>query len=463
MGTFTRLLGRSSVALALALTSGAASAYTTNTEFSDPCHETMTLDALARVRSEQGLAPKLEPHGQDKALVDDLPLKVDTDLVGATLVLANRDVDWKGNALDAVESLAQVHGAPTHQKTHCLRAPGDNEPDGSQKALVACRSVIVELVGKALVGLAADGNVDPKRLTTFKAVLDIRGPVDVALPTFYVEMGRALHALQDAFSHQWRTSDHLRVTTVLNYADVVNGDYDESRDGPPHSGMLDECTGLDSFRAARLEVAKTASAELMVAALAQAGSDAERMTRVESVLDEYLQLEPGCTPANKWCDAPEDKYRDATGCACRVTPGTKPWGVLPFALGMALLCLRRRRSPRSFARTAGGAALFGIVLAVPRAGAQQAPRAKEAAPAAAHEESEPPPAADAELKPDVACPTGGTPIDLSPDSTSRVDPYPLGVYAAVGGAILTNPAAAASLGVRYRLSQHFLVGRGCGI
>ena len=458
MGNLSPSLGLSCLALAVTL-SGDAFAYSLNTEFTDPCHETITLDALSRVRSE-GLAPWLEPHGQDRALVDDLPINADTDLAGATLVLANRDVDLNGNAHDALDKLAPLHGSPGNQKKHCLRAPGDNEPDGSAKALAACQSVIHGQVAKALAGLAADGSVDRDHLTTFEAVLDIRGSVDAALPTFYVEMGRALHTFQDAFSHQWRTSDNLRVTTVLNYADVVNDDYAESRDGPPHATMLDECQELDSYRAARLEVARTASKELMVAALAPAADDTERMTRVDAVLAQYLQLEPGCTPGNHWCDAPETKYRDKTGCTCSATPAATPWGIAPFALGAALLYSRRRRSQRGVASPAGWAAFLGLALVTPRAVAQEEPAAQAAPPAetAPAVKEEPTPVAAEEAKPDAVCPTGATPIDLSPDSTSRVEPFPLGVYVAGGAAILTNPAVAASLGVRYRLSPHFLVG-----
>lgn len=425
----------------VASVSVAASAYTGNSEVSGPCHETITLDALSSVRAE-GLAPWLAPHGDDKALVDDLPVNIDTDLAGATLVLANRDVDLNGNAPDALDKLAPIHGSPENQKKHCLRAPDDNEPDGTAKALTACRSGIRELVEASLAGLAADGSVDPTLLTTFEAVLDIRGSVDVALPTFYVQMGRALHAFQDGFSHTWRTSDHRRVTTVLNYADVVNDDFDESRDGPAHSSMLDECENLDSLRAARLKTATNASKELMVATLLPAANDAERMTRVDAVLSAYFQQEPGCTPGNDWCDAPEVEYRDKASCVCSVAPGTSWWGMSPFVLGAALLYARRRRGRRSVTRTAGWAALSSLALLTPRAFAQ--------------EEEPPPTIPTPPPQTDAVCPTG-KPIDTSPDSESREEPFPLGVYSAGGGS-LSNAAVAASLGVRYRLSSRFLVG-----
>ena len=47
-------------------------------------------------------------------------------------------------------------------------------------------------------------------------------------------------------------------------------------------------------------------------------------------------------------------------------------------------------------------------------------------------------------------------VDASPVSENR-KPFPLGAYIAGGGSVL-NGAYAASIGVRYRLSSHFLVG-----
>jgi MYXO-CTERM domain-containing protein len=419
-------------ALVVALVPTHARAYSIHSEVGDACHEPITLDALADLRSAEGLAPWIEPTGEDKALVDDLPVDVKTDLAGATLMLAVRDVDLHGNEPDDLDQLAPLHGDVANQAEHCLRDTGDNEPDGSAKALARCRERILDRVQRALAGLRADGSVDPGKRTTFRAVLDIRGPVDAALPTFYVFMGHALHALQDGFSHQWRTSDHLRVVTVLNYVDVVNEPYDEVRDGPPHSTKLDQCTGLDAFRAARRATAQKASRELLSAALAPAADDNERLTRVGVVLDQYLTVEPGCSFDNAWCNAPEDQYRDEPGCGCRVGPGTTGWGVLLFALGGVLFVLRRSRG-RWFAL----AFPLALVLTPGRASAQPA-------------------TAEPTTPPDAVCPQGDEPVDVSP-VTPTEKPFPLGGYVAGGGS-LSNAAAAASLGARFRISSHMLVG-----
>lgn len=409
-----------------------AFAYETKSEVGAPCHEELTLDALARVRSEHGLAPWLEPHGEDRALVDDLPISNQTDLAGATLVLANRDVDLDGNAPDDLDALAPLHGAPESQKKHCLRAPPDDEPDGSLTALSACRAFITDQVQKSLAGLGPDGAVDAERRTSFEPVLDFRGSVEAELPTFYVEMGRALHSVQDAFSHQWRTDDHRRVTTVLNYSEVVNDDFDESQDGPPHSAKLDQCEDLDSFRAARLATAEDASVELVVAALAPAASDAERMARVDAALDAYTELHPGCTPDNDWCDAPENAYRDPEGCVCAVGHRRTPPLGMGLAVAAAALLLARRRRRRRLA------AFAALALAAPEALAER--------------ESDRKPE-DAE----AACVRGGTPVDTSPEPAEDDERFPFGVSVALGVSV-TRPAAAIALGGRYRISERFLVG-----
>jgi len=48
-------------------------------------------------------------------------------------------------------------------------------------------------------------------------------------------------------------------------------------------------------------------------------------------------------------------------------------------------------------------------------------------------------------------------LDATPDTKQR-EPFPFGVELAGGGAVLDNAALAASLGLRYRLNSHFLIG-----
>src|SRR5204862_293746 len=129
-----------------------------------------------------------------------------------------------------------------------------------------------------------------------------------------------LHALQDSFSHTFRSSDGRAITVVLNWVDLVEDDLDEARDGPPHMARLDRCDDADALRTNRHRLAVDASAELLRAALAK-GDRTYKLSQVDRVLDAYLSYRSGCTAKNDWCNAPENALRDeARGCGCR-SPG----------------------------------------------------------------------------------------------------------------------------------------------
>ena len=419
-----------------------AHAYTIASSITDGCHESITQNALRAVRAE-GLAAAIAPvTGDDAALIDDAPYDVDgdmADLGAVSLVLGDRNVDLHGNAPDDLDQLAPVHGDPKNQPQHCLRRPGDDEPNGSADAVQACQDLILARVKAALAGLDESGKVDPSRRTTMKISLDLRGAVDVSLPTFYLEMGRALHAVQDGFSHTWRSEDQQHITVVLNYSEVVNQSYDEAKDGPPHSAALDECSGLDAFRKKRLSLATDASAALLRAVLDPTlTTDAERLAAAQGVVDQYLSYQSGCTYDNDWCDARENEYRDNPGCGC-TAPGAgstrRSAGLVPLLLLAGLALLRRKRARRTLSAV-GAFALLSLA----------------ALPARAAEPSDPPP------EPNAVCPEAGIkPVDVTPDSKQGPEPFPFGVYAA-GGISVTRAAFAVSLGGRYRLSPEWIVG-----
>jgi hypothetical protein len=156
-------------------------------------------------------------------------------------------------------------------------------------------------VAQAIAGLDADGR--PAGRTKLAIHLAIRGDVEPPLPTFYVRMGQALHALEDGFSHTYRTEDGRAVTVALNWLDVVGGEHVESRDGPAHSEALDMCDDADDLRTLRRELATEAATELLHAALAPGLTADEKMQGVRAVLDAYFGFQPGCTAEDGWCDA----------------------------------------------------------------------------------------------------------------------------------------------------------------
>ncbi len=366
-----------------------AAAYSTRTAVSDPCHEDITQEALSRARRTLGPIDRISPTRNERALIDDVPFVLRNDLDdlgGATLVIGNRNVDFRGHEQDDLDVLAPLHGRPGNQDEHCLRSPAHDGAEGSKDALEACRRLIRRRVSAALDGLAEDGTVDADIREEVDIALDIRGSVEARLPTYHMEMGRALHTIQDGFSHTYRTEDHLQVVTVLNYAEMVEDTHDLDEDGPVHRSPLDDCVDLDAFRAERLEVAIRAGEEFLVATLDPLIGRAEKMERVDALLDEYFTHVDGCDVTNDWCDAPEEKYENSTlGCSVAAA-GSRSWlgmgvgvGVLLAGLWQRRRALRQRRAMSLPWFTAMGLGL-GVLAVVGPVEAQQERRSRSAAP-----------------------------------------------------------------------------------
>jgi hypothetical protein len=175
--------------------------------------------------------------------------------------------------------------------------------------------------------------------------LSIRGQVDALLPTYYVRMGQAIHAVEDGFTHTYRTADELKVTVVLNWIDQVNGTLVESRDGPGHATELDRCDDPDALRKTRHELATEAATAMLRATLDPKMTPAEKMATVDTVLDTYLSYSPGCTFDNHWCHAPEAAYAN-TSCGCSAGSTRGGLGATLSGIGLALLAMARRTRRR---------------------------------------------------------------------------------------------------------------------
>jgi hypothetical protein len=451
---------------ASAFTTLSAFGYSTRSIVSDACHESISIRAVRQARAElPSLMPTEAETRDDRALLDDLPFELDSDVADlgtATLILGNRDNDLKGLESDDLDLLATVHGSPALQREHCLRGPDQDVPGGSEAALEDCRQYIREQVQSALAGVDASG-VDGDVRIPIEVVLEFRGSVKVSLPLFYVEMGRALHALQDGFSHTYRVpTDQRVVSQVLNYVEILEEEkYVESRDGPPHSSPLDECQNLDAPRRERLDLAMRASADLLRAALDPALDETARMASIDLVLDEYLSHEPtasqvargfteGCRAGNDWCEAPEEQYEQSSGCSLAPRAPRRIVWPIPALLFAAVACLRRRR--RGSLMTALPLALGALAL-VPTARAQEvdeSPPEQAAIPEAGEEEPK------AVAVPDADAQSGVAVADVTP-MTSEREPFPFGMH--LHGAIaVENPAFAAGVGLRYRVSSNLLLG-----
>jgi hypothetical protein len=467
----------------------AARAYTVKNIFSRGCHEEITTTALRTVRSELATAGPLAATADEQALIADLqfiPAGDMLDLGGATLLMAVRDNDLKGRSSDDVTQLAAVHGNPDAQQEHCLRAQDQDEPSGSALAVAACRAFIRGTIVEALSGLDAAGNPDPTVRTSLGVYLSLRGHVDAPLPTYYVKMGQAIHAIEDSFTHTFRTPDEMQITVVLNWIDKVNGTLVESRDGPPHASELDRCDDPDALRTTRRMLAIEAASGVLRATLDPQKTPDQKMAAVDTVLDSYLNYSPGCTWANGWCDAPERRYGDAGVCGCHV--GKTPGGTgatLSGCLAAVFALVRRSRRRKLVAVAAATLAVGrghvfapGIAqaqsttgpLGTPAPGTYPAAAATATTTLAAGSPGTPPTIettsqADGLTTTSVTTPT--VPNRHAPPAPTLIpvkEPGPYDPSATAWGASLTgsgaidNPALAGALGVRLHLSKHWSFG-----
>ena len=428
--TITTLCAVVSVAGPLVAAPRTARAYTIASAVGSGCHEAITGDALRAVRQDLTTAAPLAANRNEQALIDDVEFKVPgdlNDLGGATLLIGVRDNDLKGRASNDITSLALVHGDPQLQREHCLRSADDDEPDGSANAIANCRAFILERIGQALAGLDASGAPDPASRTMLPVYLALRHRVDASLPTYYVRIGQAIHAVEDSFTHTFRSADGLQITVVLNWVDDANGTLTPATDGPPHAGELDRCDDADDLRRQRHQLATEAATAILRATLDPQSDSGQKMTAAAAILDHYLGYTPGCTFDNNWCDAPERKYGNGSiGCALGGRGGSAPIAGCAIVLGLWLLTGRRsRRHGRP-----GLTGLAALVIA-----------SALASPAAAQPEAAGPPAAA-----DTAKTTG------APTPLPRWGGY-LG-----GSASLNYGGLATAAGARLRVGKHLILG-----
>jgi MYXO-CTERM domain-containing protein len=426
-----------------------ADAYTISTIITAGCHENVTTDAFRAVRLDPATAATAAPlpaDRNDRALIDDLefaPANDMTDLGGATLLIGVRDNDLKGRDSMDLSQLPLVHGDPGAQREHCLRNAQELEPGGSETAVLDCRAFIRERVAQALDGLdATTGKPDPTNKTSLPLYLALRHHVDALLPTYYVRIGQAIHAVEDSFTHTYRTPDGMQITVVMDWVDEANGNLVEATDGPPHSSEMDRCDDPDDLRTQRRALATEAATAVLRTTLDPNQTNEQKTAAVEVILDKYLSYSPGCTFDNNWCDAPEHKYGNGSlGCSMG-GPGNRS-SVWEWAAILGLVALLGRARRRRGRGAMVGMALLSIASLLPRhAFAQPEPSPAGSDAAAAVEKHTPPP-----------------PVTTPVKEPGPKDPSQMALGAYLGGSgSATYAAAAATLGARLRFSRHWTFG-----
>jgi hypothetical protein len=476
----------------LLLVAPRARAYTVSNTLSAGCHEGITAQALRNVRMDLMTAAPLAATSDEQALIADVEFTPDSDmrdLGGATLLLGVRDNDLKGQGGDDLSALAEVHGNPANQEEHCLRSEDQDEPGGSAAAVSACHQYILARVAAALAGLDASGMPDLSNRTDLTVTLALRGQVTAPLPTFYVAMGQALHAVEDSFTHSYRTPDEMQITVVLNWIDQVNGTLLESRDGPAHCLALDHCDDADSLRTKRHVLAVAAATAILQATLDPMQTNAQKTSAVSALLDQYLGYSPGCTYANGWCDAPEVVYKDPSGCACNVAGGGGGLTAVSCGLSVVLLGMSRRYGRRSRRKNHVAptvASMLVLLLASGSARAQSTPPGMTPPPTPATTASPgatttttivpaPTPGTPATVEQTVVTPTATTTTVTTPTQGDPHGPPPptlipvkepgppdksalaFGGYLGASGSI-DKASVAGAIGARLRVSKHWTFG-----
>jgi len=424
---------------------GSTDAYTISSLITPGCHEQLTSEALRTVRLDVAAAAPLPATRNDQAFVNDVQFTLDgdmRDLGGATLMVSVRDNDLKGRSSSDLTELAEVHGNPDNQDEHCLRSRTQDEPGGSEAAVNDCRAFIRGRVAEALEGLDAAGIPDPATRAPLPMYLALRGKIDVSLPVYYLRIGQAIHAVEDSFTHTYRTADGMKITAVMNWVDVADGTYQEARDGPAHATKMDACNDPDELRTTKRKLATEASIALLRATLDPQKTKADKMATVDGILDTYLSYSPDCTFENGWCNAPERQYKDAGATFFGCSSGGDGLPGTVFAL-LALTALSRRR--RVLPSIVGLFIIASAVAFTPAGARAEATDAPPNAPTpervAAEKQAAPPPTT-------VPVPQPG-PVD--PSETAW------GGYLGLSGSV-DKPAAAIQLGVRLRLSKNWTVG-----
>ncbi len=395
--------------------SSSAHAFTLSSLVSTGCHEEITETALRSVRATLTTANTITPTEDERALIADLPFTLDADmqdLASASLLVGVRDNDLKGRSPAALDQLAAVHGNPNAQEEHCLRAPEDDEPGGSAAAIARCSSFIHDRAMSALDGLDGSGVPDPNIRDDIAVSLSLRGGVTAPLPAFWVRIGQAMHTLEDAFAHTYRTPDGMAITVVLNWVDLVDKQLDETRDGPSHKVDLDKCNAGDTVRSRNKALAIEASTSLLETTLDPTLTRAQKSDAVNVLLAKYLAYFPGCTSDNAWCSAAENTYTATGGCGCNLAGiHGSSLATLAFGAFVVIAIARKRR------RNAAAGALFLVLVASPARADEQVEAKKEAV----HQD------------------------------------HPFAIAATFDGSII-DPAAAASLGVRFRVNDRIVLG-----
>ena len=318
--------------------------YTVETSVTYGCHERASLEALETAGY---VSPPPALDAQDRLLFASLDFDVsyvERNIHALSLVVGARSNDVGVLPGVDIARLVTLHNDPDDQASHCLRAGWQDGEEGDAEAVESCRSLIRTHLWLAFDADGSDGLPDPSVREPVAVHLMYQGRREVRLSSFYYHLGKALHVLQDSFSHCYRTEDRRGIVEVTNWIDDVAGDLDPERDGPVHSSAADDCRCDRAGGGVTYDAAVEASAEL-IALASQPEPRHVREESLEAFLDRWVSHVPGCTPGNDYCSSPDpvDLAGDpCSGCSTHCS-GSRPVPAWALLLGVVSVLLVRRR------------------------------------------------------------------------------------------------------------------------
>jgi len=330
---------------------GSAVAFHVANGMTDPCHEEMTSTAFFETLPDLDIDAISLPDGNrwrrvaafliDTSGYDPSQLNERQRFVLFSLLVGNRLTDTGGYSFTDMESKRwfQGDGSDEAQYAHCLRGELDDHLAGDSRAIAGTRAQILGLLSEGTCRLALTST---GQITRVGLYLDYYGQVEVSVHHAWFLIGRALHTLQDSFSHTIRSEqdDLKKIVTVMNFIEAVRPGHDETRDGLAHSDNMDNCYSEDMVPLTA--AARQASADFLRAVASDFCKGGN--SNVKGVLDEWLMLNPRCMRRDDRCGSlrwfkiariqPSGDYLEQMiGCGQIGKASYSPWFLLlPLAI-----------------------------------------------------------------------------------------------------------------------------------
>jgi hypothetical protein len=337
------------ILLAWSLWTYPAAAFDIESAITNDCHEYFTYQAILQLETKPGMPATITE--EDEILAGGIQYNRNgdypNDRLTISLLLGARHNDLHGLSSVAIDDLTKVHNEPQYQQEHCLRKEYQDGNSGAESAVEDSRRFITQMVEHAFDG---QDQPDPWLLEEVNIFLRFRGPTKVPLSRLYFYLGRAVHTVQDSFSHTLRSKDGRQITEVCNWIDLLNNTLDQRRDGYPHQSITDNCHCQSLIYDRLIADTQQASLDFLDAVLGAVDIE-ERQMRLNQFFDKWMQFKSDCTLENNYCSSellPELNNNaiqcpSNTGCGCEHNPSHQGsygfWGVMLLVI---LVLVRKR-------------------------------------------------------------------------------------------------------------------------